>query len=89
MATVTPLSEGFVYDVFISYRHKDPDKTWVRNTLLSSLESAGPPACIDFRDFQLCAPLVTEMERAIEQSRYTLAILSPRTWPAHSPSSRT
>jgi hypothetical protein len=77
MATLPPMSEGFAYDVFISYRHKDPDKTWVRKTLLPSFEAAGLHVCIDFRDYQLGAPLVTEMERAIQQSRYTLAILSP------------
>jgi hypothetical protein len=33
--------------------------------------------CIDHRDFRLGAPLVLEMARAVEQSRYTLAVLTP------------
>ena len=70
-------AESFVYDVFVSYRHQEPDKTWVRKTLFPRLGDAGLRACIDFRDFRLGVPLVTEMERAVEQSRYTLAILSP------------
>jgi len=40
-------------------------------------KEAGLHACIDHRDFRLGAPLVLEMARAVEQSRYTLAVLSP------------
>src|SRR5208337_18629 len=32
---------------------------------------------LDVRDFRLGEPLVTEMERAVVESRYTLAVLSP------------
>jgi TIR domain len=77
MADPSPRAGSFVYDVFLSYRHQDPDKTWVRKALLPHIDEAGLRACIDFRDFRLGAPLVTEMERAVVQSRYTLAILSP------------
>jgi hypothetical protein len=34
--------------------------------------------CIDVDDFRLGAPLILEMERAVQASRYTLAVLSPR-----------
>jgi hypothetical protein len=60
-----------------SYRHQEPDKSWVRKTLQPRLEAEGLRVCIDYRDFRLGAPLVLEMARAVEQSRYTLAILSP------------
>jgi hypothetical protein len=70
-------ADDFVHDVFISYRHQEPDKTWVRKTLQPRLEAEGLRVCIDYRDFRLGAPLVLEMARAVEQSRYTLAILSP------------
>jgi hypothetical protein len=73
----TPRPDEFPYDVFISYRHQEPDRTWVRKSLRPSLEAAGLRACIDHRDFRLGAPLVLEMARAVEQSRYTLAVLSP------------
>jgi hypothetical protein len=80
-APLTPISTDRpnteTYDVFISYRQQEPDKSWVRKTLLPKLEEEGIRVCIDYRDFRLGAPLVTEMERAVEQSRYTLAILSP------------
>lgn len=66
----------FKYNVFISYSHRDPDKSWVRNTLLRELTTQRIGVCIDFQDFRIGFPLVTEMERAVEQSRYTLAVLS-------------
>ncbi|HAC62027.1 MAG TPA: hypothetical protein DCF68_00465 [Cyanothece sp. UBA12306] len=71
-----PMDE-FRYDVFISYRHQLPDKTWVRKTLLPWLEERGFRVCIDYKDFRLGQHLIKEMERAVEQSRYTLSILSP------------
>ena len=71
------LAGDYIYDVFISYRQQEPDKMWVRKTLLPGLEREGLHACIDYRDFRLGAPLVREMARGVEQSRYTLAVLSP------------
>jgi TIR domain len=69
--------DHFTYDVFISYRQQEPDRSWVRRTLQPRLEAQGLRVCIDHRDFRLGAPLVLEMARAVEQSRYTLAVLSP------------
>ncbi len=69
--------DGFAYDVFVSYRFQEPDRTWVRKPLLKALEARGLKVCVDYRDFRLGAPLVKEMERAVEQSRYTLAVLTP------------
>lgn len=66
---------SFDYDVFISYSSKDKD--WVQNQLLNNLELQGLRVCIDFKDFRIGAPNVTEMERAILTSRKTLAVLSP------------
>ncbi len=66
-----------VYDVFVSYRHLEPDKTWVRKTFVPALEAAGLKVCVDHRDFRLGAPLVTEMSRAVEESRWTVAVLTP------------
>ena len=75
---VPPLeADAFRYDVFLSYRQQEPVKTWVRKALLPGLEAQGLRVCIDQRDFRLGASLVKEMERAVEQSRYTLAVLSP------------
>ena len=65
------------YDVFLSYRQREPDRTWVRKTLLPRLEAAGLRVCIDYRDFRLGAPLITEMERGVVESRITLAVFTP------------
>lgn len=65
------------YDVFISYRQREPDLTWVRSRLVTGLTARGVRPFIDFRDFRLGASLVKEMERGVVQSRYTLAVLSP------------
>ncbi len=71
-----PAGDGFAYDVFLSYRDQDPDKTWARKTLLPRLEQDGLKV-IEQRRFRLGAPIVKEMERAVVQSRYTLSVLSP------------
>jgi len=75
LPSATP-TDGFVYDVFISYRQEEPGRSWVRDTLRPRLEAEGLKVCIDYRDFRLGSPLVLEMARAVEQSRYTLAILT-------------
>lgn len=65
----------FRYDVFVSYSHKD--SAWVRNMLLPRLEAEGLHVCIDYRDFEPGAPILTEMERAVLESRKTLLVLTP------------
>lgn len=68
-------SDEFPYDVFLSYSHRDAP--WVRGVLLSKLTENGLQVCIDVHDFVLGAPLITEIERAIVQSRKTLLVLTP------------
>lgn len=63
------------YDVFISYSHLDVD--WVKDWLLPRLESAGLSVCIDFRDFGIGIPSLTNMENAVERSHKTLLVLTP------------
>jgi len=65
----------FTYDVFISY--SSTDRPWVRQELLPRLEAQGLRACIDYRDFAVGAPIITEIERALLNSRKTLLVLSP------------
>ncbi len=77
------------YDVFISYRSKESDKQlqvfsdkpyadtkWVRKTLIPYLESQGLKVYVDFR-FPLGHYFINCMEEAIQQSRYTVLIISP------------
>lgn len=75
MSTATTDPDAFAYDVFISYSHADA--AWVHGELLPRLEGAGLTVCIDFRDFAIGAPTVTEIERAIRTSRRTLLVLTP------------
>lgn len=72
-----PEQGDFVYDVFLSYRQREPEKSWVRKVLVPGLEAEGIKVCIDYRDFRLGAPLIAEMQRAVEQSHYSLAVLTP------------
>ena len=65
------------YDVFISYRHGDADADVARQ-LLQALEGDGYVVAIDERDFPANASFLQEMERCIRESRFTVAILSPR-----------
>ncbi len=65
----------FTYDIFISYSSQD--RPWVRQELLPRLEAQGLRACIDYRDFAVGAPIITEIERALLNSRKTLLVLSP------------
>jgi tetratricopeptide (TPR) repeat protein len=65
----------YQYDVFISYT--SADKEWVRKTFVPALEKAALKCCEYYRDFDLGAPIVKEMERAILQSRKTILVLSP------------
>src|SRR5215472_14614891 len=63
------------YDVFISYSHTDED--WVRGQLLPWLERAGVKVIIDYRDFDIGIASIKNMERAVDNSRHTLVVLTP------------
>jgi hypothetical protein len=65
------------YDVFVSYRHEGVDRTFATE-LVSALEADGYRVAIDERDFPANASFLQEMERAIRQSRFTVAVISPR-----------
>lgn len=69
--------DDFSYDLFVSYRQQEPDKSWVRKVLVPGLEQRGLRVLIDYRDFRLGPPLVELMAEAVEQTRYTLAVLTP------------
>src|ERR1700730_12074440 len=54
-----------------------------RGKFLPALEGLGVCVFVDFRDFRLGAPLVTEMARGVETCRYTVAVLSPAYLESH------
>jgi hypothetical protein len=65
----------YQYDVFVSYSHND--RTWVCDELLPRLEEDGLRVCVDARDFEIGVPSLVNMERAVDNSRHTLAVLTP------------
>ena len=71
---MTDNTSGYAYDVFISYSHEDGE--WVCEWLLRHLEDAGLHVCIDFRDFDVGVPSLVNMERAVDNSRHTLLVLT-------------
>ena len=66
---------AYPYDVFVSYSHVD--RAWVDGWLLPRLEAAGVRVCIDHHDFDIGAPALENMERAVAASRHTLLVLTP------------
>src|SRR5215212_3891351 len=62
------------YDFFISCAHTD--RTWVNDYLCSTLRAAGGRIIAE-ETFTPGVPLVSEFERAIRSSRYTVLVLSP------------
>jgi hypothetical protein len=71
------VSDAFEYDVFVSYCRREPDRGWVRDRLVPRLRADGLVVCVDDECFRLGAALIREIERAVENSRYTLAVLTP------------
>lgn len=71
-----PLHRDFKYDVFVSY--SDADRKWVWQTLLPRLERAGLRVCIGERDFEIGVPRLVNIERAVDESRYTLIVMTPK-----------
>jgi len=72
--TMTEQTE-YKYDAFISYSHAD--RAWVWDELLPRLERAGLRVCVDDLDFEIGVPSLINMERAVDNSRHTLVVLTP------------
>jgi hypothetical protein len=73
-----PPPDTAAYDVFLSYRHDDPDdRAWVLDLVVPYLESVGLRTCLEHRDFRLGANRIAETERAVSRSRYTAAVFTP------------
>jgi hypothetical protein len=68
------VAEPQSYDLFVS--HAEADRAWVEGYLLDAL-AQGEVRCHSEAAFALGAPLLTEFERAVSQSRRTMLVLSP------------
>ena len=65
----------FSHDVFISYSHKD--KPWVSTVLVKALRDHGLRVLVDESDFEIGHSSIENMADAVQQSRRTLAVLTP------------
>jgi hypothetical protein len=74
-ATGTSAPAAMRYDAFVSYRHCEEDERFAR-WLVEELEQAGYRLAIDGRDFAANENFLSEMERCIRESRFTLAVVS-------------
>lgn len=68
------MQELSTYDLFISYA--EADRAWVEGYLLDALTQAGVK-CLSEAAFRLGVPRIQEFQRAIQQSRRTLLVISP------------
>jgi Caspase domain/TIR domain len=72
-----PPPDNAIYDAFVSYCQDDPDdRAWVTGTVVPYLEGLGLKLCLEDRDFALGAARLDEVDRAVTQSRYTVAVFT-------------
>ena len=71
----------FKYDVFISYKHDDIE--WVQKELIPRLQAASLIICLDDVEFLAGGAAIVSMQDAVEQSRHTLLVLTPRYMLSH------
>jgi Caspase domain/TIR domain len=76
--TLPPPPDDLPYDVFVTYRHDDDDdRSWTRGVLVPFLEGQGLRVCLERRNFRLGCSRLSETERAVRESRFTVAVFSP------------
>lgn len=75
-APATQPADDFVYDAFVSYSAQTADRAWVHDYLVPKLEAEGLRIYLDERDFQPGVDRIDEIERAVVESRRTIAVLS-------------
>lgn len=71
----------FKYDVFVSYKHADLD--WVQRELIPRLQAVDLKICLDDVEFLAGGVAIVNMQDAVEQSRRTLLVLTPRYMQSH------
>lgn len=69
--------EGFLYDAYISYVDREPDESWVWETLVPRLEEVHLRIAVSVDVEEPGVARVVGIERGIKQSRRILVVLSP------------
>lgn len=78
LVELPPPPDALPYDVFVTYCDgDDADRAWARKVMIPYLERRGLRVCFERRDFRLGFSRLKETERAVAQSRYTVAVFSP------------
>lgn len=70
------LDDGYEYDAYISYLDKEPDSSWVWDTLVPRLKDAGLKVAVSGNVGTRGVARLVNDERGMEKSRRTLVILS-------------
>jgi len=73
---IPKVEEGYRYDAYISYVDKEPDTTWVWDTLLPKLEAAGLRVAVSGDSENPGVARVVNIERGIRQAKRTVVVLS-------------
>jgi len=68
--------EGFRYDAYVSYVDREPDATWVWDTLVPRLEDAGLRIAVSGDVEEPGVARVVNIERGIRQAKRTVLVLS-------------
>jgi len=68
--------EGFRYDAYVSYVDREPDGTWVWDTLVPRLEDAGLRIAVSGDVEEPGVARVVNVERGIRQAKRTVVVLS-------------
>ena len=74
--TVPTDEQGFRYDAYISYVDREPDATWVWDTLVPRLEGAGLRIAVSDDVEEPGVARVVNVERGIKQAKRTVVVLS-------------
>jgi hypothetical protein len=68
--------QGFRYDAYVSYVDKEPDVTWVWDTLVPRLETVGLRVAVSGDVEEPGVARVVNIERGIRQAKRTVVVLS-------------
>jgi hypothetical protein len=73
---IPTVGDGFRYDAYINYADKEPDSTYVWETLIKRLKDAGLKVAVSDDSEEPGVSRVVGVERAIKQSKRTVIVLS-------------
>jgi hypothetical protein len=68
--------QGFRYDAYVSYVDREPDATWVWETLVPRLEAVGLRVAVSGDVEEPGVARVVNVERGIKQAKRTMVVLS-------------